>query len=97
MADSSYFAALRGAESRERRDAFEGMLGTFRQEGNTLAANLALQVQGNVFIACERGYANAMEAALDQAHVPREVYTTLLQRIDAHLSSANISTTSTSP
>ncbi|MGH2345381.1 MAG: M3 family oligoendopeptidase, partial [Chloroflexota bacterium] len=87
LTDSSYFAALRSEDRRERRDAFEGMLGSFRQEGHTLAANLMLQVQSNVFVAHARGYESAMEAALNQAHIPKEVYTTLVQRVGAHLPS----------
>jgi oligoendopeptidase F len=52
---------------------------------NTLAANLAASVKGNVFMARARRYDSALEAALFADNVPVQVYNNLLEAFKRNL------------
>jgi len=88
LTNGTYFGVFRRSPVRSvRQAAFEGMLGTFKQQQHTLAATLGAQVAKNVFLAKERSYPTALDAALGPAHIPATVYTTLIETVNRSLPS----------
>ncbi len=88
LTDNNYFGVFRHSPARPvRQAAFEGMLGTFKRQQHTLAATLGAQVAKNVFLAKERLYPTALDAALGPAHIPATVYTTLVETVNRALPS----------
>jgi len=88
LTDSNCFGVFRRSPVRSvRQAAFEGMLGTFKQQQHTLAATLGAQVAKNVFLAKERSYPTTLDAALGPAHIPATVYTTLIETVNRSLPS----------
>jgi oligoendopeptidase F len=76
---------LESHDGRVRRDAFEAMLGTYRDFRNTLAATLAAQVKRDTFFARAHRYPSALEAALSPLNIPVSVYTTLVETVGRNL------------
>ncbi len=87
MTIPTYQKFLHSGDRALRRRAFEGLLGTFREQQHTLAATLGAQVKRNLFFAHARGYDSALEAALDENNIPTDVYTTLIETVRRSLPS----------
>ncbi|MBY0546745.1 MAG: oligoendopeptidase F [Candidatus Obscuribacterales bacterium] len=68
-----------------RKNAFEGMHGTFNGLRNTLAACYASQVKQGIFYARARKYPSAVEAATSSINVPVSVYTNLIGTVGKNL------------
>ena len=49
LTKGNYLVYIRSTDRRVRKEAFEGMHGTFLKQRNTIAATLAGQVKGNIF------------------------------------------------
>jgi oligoendopeptidase F len=78
---------LRSTDRRVRREAFEGMLGSFKKLQHTLASALGNEVKKNYFFTRARRYDTCLEAALAETHVPTQVYRTLIDSVRARLPS----------
>ena len=76
----------RAAENRQDRiDVFNAYFETYQQFESSLGEALGSHVQRQVFNASQRNYASALEAALSDDNIPREVYDTLLSEVNAAL------------
>ncbi len=85
LSHGNYTMLMRSPKREVRRDAFEGMHATFKQQQNTIAANFSTQVKKNIVVARTRHYASAIEAALDANNIPVSVYSNLVDTVEANL------------
>ena len=84
--DQAGYVKNRAAPAREDRIAtFNAFYETYDQFGSSLGEALNSHVQGQVFQAAQRNYGSALEAALADDNIPREVYDTLLSEVNAAL------------
>jgi oligoendopeptidase F len=68
-----------------RKSSWESIADGFLGFKNTLGAIYAGSVRGNVFRARARGYANVLDAQLDDPNVPRAVYENVIAACNRHL------------
>ena len=68
-----------------RREAFQGMMGTFKAFSSTMAACYAGAVKAAVFKARARRYDSARQASLAPLEIPETVYDNLLAEVEAAL------------
>jgi oligoendopeptidase F len=85
LSDSAFYIFMRSPDRRVRKDAYEGIVGTYREYRNTAAALLNGVVQSHIFNVKARGYDNCLAASLDGSNIPVEVYTTLVDTINENL------------
>lgn len=87
LSEERFSRYLRSQDRRVRREAFEGILGTYRNYRNTLAAAYSGSVKKDLFSARARRYGSCLEAALDGNAIPETVYdntvATIRRRLDA--------------
>ena len=77
--DAQGFTIAEAAPDRaDRKKAFDTFFGTFKVYESTLGAALSAQVNGDVFQAKAKRYANALTAATSTDNVPEQVYRTLI-------------------
>ncbi len=82
--DNQAFSKFREAPSRaDRRAAFEGFFGEYKEFKGSLGASLQAHVQGHVFEARTRHYSSSLEAALSPNAIPTAVYHTLIEQAHA--------------
>lgn len=70
---------------RVRKEAFDGLYGTYKKYRNTFASMLNGQVKKNLFQAKVRKYPSARAAALSRNHIPEIVYDQLVETVNNHL------------
>lgn len=85
LSEGRYSNYLRSSDRRVRQDAFIGVLGSYSQYRNTLAATLNGHVKQHVFFAQAHNYKSAQEAALTPNHIPVEVYDNLISTVNHNL------------
>ncbi|MEL7547736.1 MAG: M3 family oligoendopeptidase [Pseudomonadota bacterium] len=84
--DAAGYVKGRAAENRQDRiDVFDAYYETYQQFESSLGEALNSHVQKQVFTAAQRNYGSALEAALADDNIPREVYDTLLSEVNAAL------------
>ncbi|HSP09360.1 MAG TPA: oligoendopeptidase F [Candidatus Dormibacteraeota bacterium] len=74
VAQGTIAALLTNPDREVRRTAFENYADAHLAMQHAMAANLAGGVKRDVFFARARGYASSLEAALEPAHIPTEVF-----------------------
>ncbi|MEM1148497.1 MAG: M3 family oligoendopeptidase [Pseudomonadota bacterium] len=84
--DAAGYVKGRAAENRDDRiKVFEAYFETYQQFESSLGEALGSHVQRQVFNAAQRNYDSALEAALADDNIPRDVYDTLLSEVNAAL------------
>ncbi len=78
-------AEIRSTDRRVRKDAFEGLHGTFLKQRNTIASTLASQVRSDIFYARQRNYTSCLENALARYNIPVSVYDMLVDTVSEHI------------
>ena len=81
LTHGNYAPLLRSRNREVRKEAFEGMMGTFEKFGSTLTAMYAGAVKKAVFIARARHYGSARQASLAPLEIPESVYDNLLSAV----------------
>src|SRR5205814_504707 len=74
VAQGTIGALMTNADRELRRTAFESYADEHLRMQHAMAASLAGGVKRDVFFARARGYASSLEAALEPAHIPVEVF-----------------------
>src|SRR5438105_589115 len=74
VAQGTVAALLTSPDREVRRTAFESYADQHLANRHAMAASLAGGVKRDVFFARARGYASSLEAALEPAHIPTEVF-----------------------
>ncbi len=85
LTKGNYLVYIRNTDRRVRKEAFEGMHGTFLKQRNTIAATLATQIKGDIFYTRQRGYGSCRERALARNHIPVSVYDNLAETVSEHI------------
>ena len=82
LSDSAFYIFMRSNDRRVRKDAYEGIVGAYRDYRNTGAALLNGVVQSHLFSVRARGYDSCLQAALDGSNIPVEVYNNLIKTVN---------------
>jgi oligoendopeptidase F len=85
LTNGNYLVYIRSKDRRVRKAAFDGMLGTFLKQRNTIAATLAAQVKADIFYTRQRGFATCRERALSNYNIPIAVYDNLVQTVSEYV------------
>ena len=80
-----YSLFMESGNRRVRRDAYEAMYKQYRSFENAFAAMYAGNVKGDLFYARTRGYSSSLQMRLSDSAVPEEVYTRLIEDVNAGL------------
>lgn len=85
LSDSAFYLFLRDNNRRVRKEAYEGITGTYAGVRNTAAALLNGAVQTHIFNVRARGYDSCLQAALHGTNIPVEVYNNLINTVNENL------------
>jgi oligoendopeptidase F len=85
LTDSAFYIFMDSPDRRVRKDAYEGITGTYKSVRNTAAALLNGEVQEHIFTVRARGYESCLAASLDSSNIPVAVYENLVKTINANL------------
>ena len=85
LTKGNYLVYIRSTDRRVRKEAFEGMHGTFLKQRNTIAATLGGQVKGSLFFTRQRGFGSSRERALSRYNIPVSVYDNLVETVSEHI------------
>ena len=85
LTHGNYGMMIRSRNREVRREAFEGMMGTFQRFSATMTACYAGAVKTAVFKARARHYDSARQASLAPHEIPEAVYDNLLTEVEAAL------------
>ena len=85
LSDSAFYIFMRSPDRRVRKEAYEGIVGTYKQYGNTAAALLNGVVQTHLFNVRARGYDGCLQAALSSTNIPTDVYNNLISTVNDNL------------
>ncbi|WP_127848606.1 oligoendopeptidase F [Lacticaseibacillus hulanensis] len=80
-----YGEMIRSTKQEVRQNAFDTMYEAYDGMLNTFASTLSGQVKAHNFTALAHKYPNARAAALADNNIPEDVYTTLIDQVNAHL------------
>lgn len=80
-----YSTFLESAKRTVREEAFNAMYDTYDSFKNTFASTLSGTVKTHNFNAKVRNYDSARQAALDNNHIPEEVYDNLVEAVNERL------------
>lgn len=84
--DEQGYTLVRDAAARgDRKLVFDTFWGAYKGFENTLGANYATLLKGDLFEARARKYPNCLAAALDRGAIPEGVYRTLVSEVNAGL------------
>ncbi|MFQ5590599.1 MAG: oligoendopeptidase F [Phycisphaerae bacterium] len=85
LSDSAFYILMRSNDRRVRKDAYNGIVGTYAKYRNTAAALLNGAVQDHIFTMKARNYKSCLAAALDASNIPIGVYNTLVDTVNENL------------
>lgn len=85
MTHGRFISLLESPDRRVREDAFNTYYDAYWKQKNTLAAAFNASVKKDVFFARTRKYPSALDAALFNYNIPREVYSRLIETVHAFL------------
>ncbi len=85
LSDSAFYLFMRSSDRDVRKNAYEGIVGTYKGVRNTAAALLSGVVQSHILTKKSRNYESCLQAALDGGNIPVEVYNTLVQTVNKNL------------
>ena len=85
LSDSAFYIFMRSSDRRVRKDAYEGIVGTYKGFRNTAASLLNGAVQNHLFNVRARGYDSCLGAALDGSNIPIAVYNNLVSTVNDNL------------
>ncbi|MBR3107387.1 MAG: oligoendopeptidase F [Clostridia bacterium] len=85
LTHGNYGPLIRSRNREVRKEAFEGMMGTFEKFGSTVTAMYAGAVKRAVFMAKARHYDSARQASLAPLEIPESVYDNLLSAVEEAL------------
>ena len=85
LTEGTFSSYIRSQDRDVRRQAFEGIMGTYRKFGNTVAATYAASVKTDTFQANAHRYASARAAAMEPLEIPEAVYDNLIAVIHENL------------
>lgn len=85
VSEGCYMLNMSSGDRVLRKNSFAGLMNTYHNYRNTLAATLTGACRSRYFYARVRGYHNAMEASLAEENIPVSLYNGLIDTIHANL------------
>lgn len=85
LTEGTYSAFIRNQDRDVRRQAFEGVMGTYDRMGSTIAAIYGGRVKTDVFQARARHYASARAVKMEPLEIPETVYDNLIAVVHENL------------
>ena len=85
LSDSAFYVMMRSPDRRVRKDAYEGIVGSYANVRNTAASLLNGAVQSHLYSVKARGYDSCLQAALHGGNIPVEAYQNLIDTVNANL------------
>jgi oligoendopeptidase F len=85
LTQDAYEVHRRSPVRADRKAVFDSFFGSWKSFEGSFGANLATQVQGNIFTARSRKFGGSLEAALFGSDMPPAVYRTLVEQANAGL------------
>lgn len=85
LSDSAFYMFMRSPDRRVRKEAYQGIVGTYAKLCTTGAALLTGVVQSHVFTVKARDYESCLAASLDGGNIPVKVYNTLVEAVNDNL------------
>ena len=81
LTEGNYSTFIHSDNREVRKQAFEGIMGTYGKYGNTIAATYNGSVQNDTFQAAARKYSSALAARMEPLQIPQAVYDNLIEVI----------------
>ena len=85
LSEGNYSTFIHGTDRDVRKQAFEGIMGTYGKFGNTIAATYSGSVKNDTFQAAARKYSSALAAKMEPLQIPQAVYDNLISVIHEYL------------
>ena len=85
LSEGNYSTFIHGSDREVRKQAFEGIMGTYGKYGNTIAATYNGSVKNDTFQAAARKYTSALAAKMEPLQIPQAVYDNLIEVIHEYL------------
>jgi oligoendopeptidase F len=85
LSEERYYMLSRSRERRVRKDAFEGLHGTYGRYRNALGALYSGSVKGDIFYGTARKYPSSLEASLDSDNISPSVYNGVVETVNSNL------------
>ena len=85
LTHGKYISYLESSDRELRKSAFNNYYDTYYKQQNTIAAIYNSSVKKDVFNARVRNYKSSLAASLFATNIPTEVYTNLIDTVNAHL------------
>ncbi|NLM70955.1 MAG: oligoendopeptidase F [Synergistaceae bacterium] len=85
LSEERYYVLSRSRDRRVRREAYEGLLGTYRKYRNSIGALYSGSVRGDAFYAKARRYKSSLAASLDADNIPVDVYDNVIDTVNDSL------------
>ncbi len=85
LTEGTYSTFIHDGNRDVRRQAFEGIMGTYGKYGSTIAATYGASVKKDVAMAAARRYPSALAAAMEPLEIPEKVYDNLIEVIHEYL------------
>lgn len=79
LSEERWYRLSRNANREVRKNAFEGIYGTYEKFKNSIAALYSGSVKGDIFYARTRKYENSLNMALFDENVPESVYKNVVE------------------
>ena len=89
LTEGTYSSFIRDNDRGVRKQAFEGIMGTYGKFANTIAATYAANVDKDVFMARARKYSSCRAAKMEPLQIPEEVYDNLIEVIHEAIPTLN--------
>ncbi|MBR2718607.1 MAG: oligoendopeptidase F [Clostridia bacterium] len=85
LTEGNYSSFIHGDNREARKQAFEGIMGTYGKFGNTIAATYGGSVKNDIFQAAARKYSSALAVKMEPLQIPQAVYDNLIEVIHEYL------------
>jgi len=85
LSDSAFYLFMRSPDRQVRKNAYEGIVGTYKGVRNSSAALLNGVVQSHIFTKKARNYESCLAAALEGGNIPVSVYNNLINTVNENL------------
>lgn len=85
LTEGNYSSFIHSDNRDVRRQAFEGIMGTYGKFGATIASTYSASVKKDTFYAAARSYPSALAAAMEPLEIPQAVYDNLISVIHESL------------
>lgn len=85
VSEGNYLLNMTSKDRTLRKNSFKGLMGTYHNYRNTLAATLTGCARSAYFYASGHGYKDTLEAALAEDNIPTSLYDGLIQTVHDNL------------